>query len=69
MQTRLLTYDGRTGRVTQQIVPSLPGDAEQSTLPEEVEEEDQSSPFFRTSAIETAIVQHVTRKVQQSGAV
>lgn len=65
-QTRILTYDGRTGRVTSQTVPGLPGDTEQSILPDEEEQEDQSSPFFRTSRIESAIVRHVTRKVQQS---
>lgn len=62
-ETTLRTYDGRTGRVTQQTVPALPGDAEQSILPEE--EEEQDSPFFKVSALEAAIVRHVTRKVQE----
>jgi len=66
MQTRILTYDGRTGRVTSQTVPALPGDAEQSILPDEEEQLDPSDPFFRTAALERAIVNHVTRKVQQS---
>ena len=65
-QTRILTYDGRTGRVTSQTVPSLPGDAEQSILPDEEEQLDPSDPFYMTARLETAIVRHVTGKVQQA---
>jgi hypothetical protein len=62
-KTTIITYHGNTGRVTQQTVPGTTEKEEQTILPEE--EEEQDSPFFKVSALERAIVKHVTRKVSE----
>lgn len=63
-QEEIITYDGRTGRVTRQTVPAITEEEQQTNLPEG--EEEQDSPFFRVSALDAAIVRHVTQKVRRA---
>jgi hypothetical protein len=64
-EEEIITYDGRTGRVTRSTVPTTTEEqVQQDALHEE--EESQDSPFFRVGALETAIVKHVMQKVRQA---
>lgn len=63
-EQEIITYDGRTGRVTRSIVPVTTEEGEsQPALPEG--EEEQDSPFFKVGMLDAAIVKHVMRRVQQ----